>query len=126
TVSNDVYLSGIVEADPAVTSKANLTGDVIGVHVKLGSVVKEGQKIATIKGFNSAGQTITSVVKARSAGTISSLSIVKNQLVNAGETIAKIAPPGFHVTATVQPIERYRLTGAPTEAMVTINGGPAP
>jgi multidrug efflux pump subunit AcrA (membrane-fusion protein) len=126
TVSNDVVLSGTIKADDAVPVKAPLDGTLISVDVAVGSVVSAGQQIGVVKGFNAAGRTVTVAISAPVAGTISALSIVTNQQTQAGTVVAQIAPPGFYVTATVQPVDRYRLIDAPTEAQVTVTGGPAP
>lgn len=126
TVSNDVVLSGTVKADDAVPVKAPLDGNLTSVDVGVGSVVGAGQQIGVIKGVNSAGRAISVAISAPVAGTISALSIVPNQTTTAGTVVAQIAPPGFYVTAPVQPADRYRLTGAPPEAQVTVTGGPAP
>src|SRR5690606_16770076 len=126
TVSNDVLLSGVVKADDAVPVKAPLDGTVIDVNVVVGSVVGAGQQLAVVKGVNSAGRSVTAIISAPVAGTISAFSLVPNQSTTAGTVVAQIAPPGFYVTATVQPIDRYRLLTAPEEALVTVSGGPAP
>jgi multidrug efflux pump subunit AcrA (membrane-fusion protein) len=126
TVSNDVLLSGTVNADDAVPVKAPLDGTVVAVNVGVGSVVTAGQQIGAIKGVNSAGRAVQVAIVAPVAGTVSALSIVTNQGTTAGTVVAQIAPPGFYVTATVQPADRYRLLTAPTEALVTVIGGPAP
>jgi macrolide-specific efflux system membrane fusion protein len=126
TVSNDVVLSGTVKADDAVPIKAPLDGTITSVDVGVGWVISAGQQIGVVKGFNAAGRAISVAITAPVAGTISALSIVTNQQTTAGTAVAQIAPPGFYITASVQPTDRYRLTGAPTEAMVTVTGGPAP
>jgi macrolide-specific efflux system membrane fusion protein len=126
TVSNDVVLSGTVKADDAVPVKAPLDGTLTSVDVGVGSVVAAGQQIGVVKGVNSAGKTVTVGIGAPVAGTISALSIVPNQQTQAGTVVAQIAPPGFYVTASVQPADRYRLLEAPAEAQVTVTGGPAP
>jgi macrolide-specific efflux system membrane fusion protein len=126
TISNDVLLSGTVNADDAVAIKAPLDGTVIEVDASVGSVVVAGQQLGVVKGSNSAGRAITVAITAPVAGTVSALSIVPNQGTTAGTVVAQIAPPGFYVTATVQPTDRYRLLNAPTEAQVTVIGGPAP
>jgi macrolide-specific efflux system membrane fusion protein len=126
TVSNDVVLSGTVKADDAVPVKAPLGGEVIQVDVAVGSVVSAGQGMGVIKGVNSAGRAVTVAITAPVGGTVSSVSIVVNQQTNAGTVIAQIAPPGFYITAAVQPVDRYRLADAPAEATVTVTGGPAP
>lgn len=126
TVSNDVVLSGTVKADDAVPVKAPLDGSLASVDVGLGSVVGAGQQLGVVKGVNSAGRAISVAITAPVAGTISALAIVTNQSTTAGTVVAQIAPPGFYVTASVQPADRYRLVSAPTEAQVTVTGGPAP
>jgi len=126
TVSNDVVLSGTVRADDAVPVKAPIDGTVQKVDVRVGATVAAGQRIAVVAGVNSSGRTITSGIVAPVAGTVSALSIVTNQSTTAGTVVAQIAPPGFYVTASVQPTDRYRLIEAPTEAEVTVSGGPAP
>jgi macrolide-specific efflux system membrane fusion protein len=126
TISNDVVLSGTVKADDAVPVKAPLDGTITSVDVSVGWVVTAGQQIGVVKGFNAAGRTVSVAITAPVAGTISALKIVPNQQTTAGTAVAQIAPPGFYVTASVQPADRYRLVGAPTEAMVTVTGGPAP
>jgi len=126
TVSNDVVLSGTVKADDAVPVKAPLDGNLTSVDVAVGSVVEAGQQVGVVRGFNSAGRAISVAITAPAAGTISALSIVTNQNTTAGTVVAQIAPPGFYVTASVQPADRYRLLDAPAEAEVTVTGGPAP
>ena len=39
---------------------------------------------------------------------------------------ARSRPQSFNVTATISPEQLYRLTEQPTEAQVTVQGGPAP
>jgi multidrug efflux pump subunit AcrA (membrane-fusion protein) len=43
-----------------------------------------------------------------------------------GTETYKITPARYHLLATVEPVQLYRLVNAPTEAAVTITGGPAP
>jgi multidrug efflux pump subunit AcrA (membrane-fusion protein) len=59
-------------------------------------------------------------------GTLSSLSVIPGQSVSVGDAVAQIAPPSFSVSGTLTPAELYRLLNQPTEATVTITGGPAP
>lgn len=126
TVSNDVILSGTVKADDAVPVKAPLDGTVTSVDFGVGAVVEAGVQIGVVKGVNASGRAISVAITAPVGGTISALSIVPNQSTTAGTIVAQIAPPGFYVTAPVQPTDRYRLVDAPTEATVTVAGGPAP
>ena len=64
-------------------------------------------------------------VVAPAAGTVSSVTVIVGQSAAIGDTIAKIAPPSFHVSATILPEQQYRLLNLPTEALVTVTGGPA-
>lgn len=57
---------------------------------------------------------------------LSSLDVIPGQVVAIGAVTGQIAPPSFNVTATLTPEQQYRLSEQPTEALVTITGGPAP
>jgi len=43
-----------------------------------------------------------------------------------GDVVGQVAPPSFNVSATLAPEQQYRLLDKPTEAQVTVTGGPAP
>lgn len=126
TIRNDVILDGTVNADAAVAVPATLAGEVAEVYVKEGQHVEAGQELALLKGFYDNGMTRWSKVTAPRAGTLSSFTALVGQQVSVGDPVGRIAPPSFNVTATIPPTEQYRLTTQPTEATVTIVGGPAP
>ena len=47
-------------------------------------------------------------------------------MVSVGDEVGKVAPGTLSVTGTLTPDQQYRLVGAPTQASVTLTGGPAP
>jgi membrane fusion protein, macrolide-specific efflux system len=56
----------------------------------------------------------------------SSFSALVGQLFSVGDAVGQIAPPSFHVSGSLAPEQLYRLLEQPTEAEVSITGGPAP
>jgi len=136
TILNEVLVAGTVSADAARPVKATLAGEVVEMHIKQGEKVKKDQKILTIreeipgefKPDGSVGKTTYkyAVVKAGVAGTLSNLGVIKGQLVAVGDPVGQIAPPTFNVSGTIAPDQLYRLLNEPTEATVTVIGGPAP
>lgn len=130
TVTNDIVLSGTVAADEAVPIPATVSGVVWEVYVTKGQWVDAGAEILRIRGdvIDAEGtpQTVWRTVTAPASGTLSSLTAIPDASVSAGAAVGQIAPPTFHVTGSIPPEELYRLIQRPTEATVTINGGPAP
>ncbi|WP_350347002.1 hypothetical protein ABIQ69_10165 [Agromyces sp. G08B096] len=144
TIANDVLLTGTVNADAPIPVKAVATGTVDEVFVAVGAQVAAGQVLFDIKVPNEAepveqtgpdGQPVVSVPKttyrfervlAPAAGTLSALDVIAGQPVATGDVSGQVAPPSFNVTASLSPAQQYRLTAAPSEALVTIAGGPAP
>ena len=57
---------------------------------------------------------------------MSELAVVKGQPTSVGSDLMTLTPARYHVLGTVEPVQLYRLLGAPTEGSVTIPGGPAP
>ena len=130
TVQNDVSLSGSINADAAVPVASTATGEISKSHVKKGTKVKKGDKIATVR-TETAKDDGTPVIQiktivAPATGTISDYTALVGQLVSIGDPIGQIAPPTYTVSGSIPPEELYRLLKEPTEAQVTINGGPAP
>ena len=129
TIRNDVVLDGTVNADAAVPVKATLAGEVRKVIGVQGQAVAPDTELLTIRSetINPDGTTSakTVTVKAGAAGVLSSFTVLQGQMVTVGETVGQIAPPSFNVTATLAPEQQYRLLEQPTEATVTVTGGPA-
>ncbi len=135
-VNNTVHVDGTVAADAAVPVKATATGNVVKLLAAAGAQVSSGTPILTIKsdtpGSQHADGTVgpdiirTITVTATATGTLSALPVIAGQGVSVGDAVAQIAPPSFSVSGTLTPAELYRLLNQPTEATVTITGGPAP
>jgi macrolide-specific efflux system membrane fusion protein len=130
TVKNDVTLTGTVAADPAVPVKATLAGVVRKVIATPGQGVEVGTPILSLRAQvpNPDGSLSTkdATVLSPSAGILSSLPALVGQSFSVGDAVGQVAPPGFHVSGTLPPEQLYRLVNKPTEALVTIAGGPAP
>ncbi len=130
TIRNDVVLDGTIGADAAVPVKATLAGEVRKVMGVVGQQVDAETELFTIRAetVNAEGavSTRTVTVKAGAGGTLSSFPVLSGQMLSVGDTAGQVAPPSFHVSATLGPEQLYRLLDAPTEAQVAINGGPAP
>lgn len=123
SVVNELSLTGNIARDEAVTIRGTVTGSVTKVHVADGATVTAGQVLFTVKQDMPAKSVD---IVAAEAGEISEIALVKGQLTNVGEEIAKLSPSRYHLLATVDPVQLYRLVNAPSEATVTITGGPAP
>ncbi|MFB6611721.1 hypothetical protein ACFCVO_15440 [Agromyces sp. NPDC056379] len=144
SIANDVVLTGTVNADASAPVKATGTGAVDEVFAAAGQQVAAGQKLYDIKVQDEVEPVETvgpdgmptmttpkpsfhfEKVLAPTAGVLSSLDVITGQPVATGDVTGQVAPPSFNVTATLSPEQQYRLTSAPTEALVTIAGGPAP
>ena len=144
SISNEVVLTGTVNADAAVPVKATGAGAVDEVFVQQGATVRAGDKIFDIKVENPVEPveqvgpdgmpSITTPrptyrfekVLAPADGVLSSLGVIPGQQVTIGEVAGQVAPPTFNVSATLPPEQQYRLTAQPSEAVVAIAGGPAP
>lgn len=141
-IANQIELAATVVADPAIPARGTLAGEVAELHVKEGARVSAGAVIATVRKeieqepvtrTDAEGNVTTTTpptkyrtaqVTAPAAGTVSSLPMVVGQSVSIGDTVAQIAPDTFSVTATIEPAQRFRLTEEPTEARVSVTGGP--
>lgn len=130
TISNDVTLSGTVEADAAVPIPATLTGEVREVYVGAGQWVDAGADVLEMRAVvaypDGTSGTKWETVTAPISGTISSFAALVGQQFAVGDAIGQIAPPSFHVSGSIPPEQLYRLLERPSDAQVTINGGPAP
>lgn len=122
-VANALSLTGTVARDAPYAVRSEIDGTVTAVHVGQGQAVAAGQPLFTVK----QGYPVKNVdVLAPEAGDVGEIAVVKGQPASIGGELAKLTPARYHVRATVDPVQLYRLQGAPTEASVTIQGGPAP
>jgi len=130
TVKNDVTLTGTVNADAAVPVKATLAGEVRKLLVAPGQAVEVGTPILTLRADVAAPDGTVSAknatVTSPAAGTLSALPALVGQVFAVGDTVGQVAPPTFNVSGSLPPAQLYRLINRPTEALVTITGGPAP
>ncbi|MCG2803559.1 MAG: secretion protein HlyD [Cellulomonas sp.] len=144
TITNTVNVEASVVADPAVPVKATAVGTVAKLLAKDGATVAAGDPILQIRQETPqdpttstnpetgdpvttpvAPKVTTTVVKADVGGVLS-LPTLKDQTVAVGDVVAKVAPGTLSVSGTLTPDQQYRLVNAPTEAQVTLKGGPAP
>ena len=130
TITNDVTLPATVSADAAVAVKATLAGEAKKVFVKPGQAVVAATPILTIRSevpaADGAAVIKTVTVTAGSVGILSSFPVLVGQVVAVGDVVGQVAPPTFSVSGTLSPEQQYRLLNRPTEAVVSITGGPAP
>ena len=130
TIQNDVTLTGTVANDPAIPIKATLSGVVYDVYVSAGQYVDAGTEILRLRAdvINPDGtqyvdyETVTAPI----AGTLSTFTALEGQTFSVGDDVGKVSPASFSVSGTIAPEQQYRLLNRPTEAQVTITGGPAP
>ncbi|WP_159078139.1 efflux RND transporter periplasmic adaptor subunit [Salinibacterium hongtaonis] len=129
TIKNDVVLTGTVSADEAVAVRSTAPGVVRKVSVTVGAWVDAGAEMFVIREdvIRDDGTTWARDLKvvAPAAGTVSTVAVIVGQAAAIGDSIAKIAPPSFHVSATLLPEQQYRLLNQPTDALVSVTGGPA-
>ncbi|WP_406249629.1 efflux RND transporter periplasmic adaptor subunit [Microbacterium sp. M] len=123
SVVNALSLPANVARDESFPLRGDVNGTVTAVHVTDGATVAAGQVLFTIKQDDPKKNVD---IVAAEAGEISEIALVKGQIATVGEQIATLSPARYHVLATVDPVQLYRLVGAPSEATITITGGPAP
>lgn len=122
-IVDELTVDGTIARDAAIAVRSQIEGTVTNVAVAEGQAVAAGQVLFTVK------QTYPEKnidITAPEAGDLTSFELVKGQAVSLGAEVAKLTPARFHIMGTVDPVLLYRLVGAPTEAQVTIQGGPAP
>jgi multidrug efflux pump subunit AcrA (membrane-fusion protein) len=143
TVSNTVTVTGTVVADPSVTVKATAAGTVRRLLASPGPVTA-GQALLEIRweeerepvtGTDADGNPTvtqpaprvrTATVAAPTAGTLTSLDVLVDQIVAVGDRVGTISPGTLSVTATLSQAEQFRLLSPPSAAEVEVQGGPAP
>jgi hypothetical protein len=144
-VTNTVTLTGQIVADPAAPQKVTQRGVVTAVHAKPGDVVEAGAPLLEVtleeprepltETDPETGEvTVTErrpkvtreTVEATTAGTIATFTALQDQEVAVGEDFASISPGTLSVTGSMVAEQQFRLLQIPTEATVTVTGGPAP
>ena len=122
-VVSALSLPGSVARDASFPIRSEDDGTVTEIHVGEGQAVAAGQALFSIKRSENSR---TVDVVAPEAGNVSKITVVRGQPASVGAELATLAPARFHVLSTVEPAQLYRLLNAPSEAQVTIPGGPAP
>jgi membrane fusion protein (multidrug efflux system) len=144
TVTNTVTVEGTVVADSPVVVKATAAGTVRQLFVEAGQQVAAGEGILEIRSEEErppvtgkdaeANPTSTpqpplvrtQTVTAPSAGTLTKLDVLVDQIVAVGDKTGEISPGTLSVTAPLTQVEQFRLLAPPSTAEVTSQGGPAP
>lgn len=122
SVVNALTLSGNVARDDAYPVRSEINGTVTTVHVGNGAVAA-GQVLFTVK-QDDPERNIDIV--APEAGDLSEFVVIKGQQVTVGADVVTLTPARYHLLAAVEPVQLYRLVNTPSDATVTITGGPAP
>ncbi len=123
SIVNELSLDANIARDDSFAVRSEINGTVTAVHVAEGATVSAGQKLFTVK----QDYPVRHIdIVAPEAGEVSQLALIKGQSVGIGGETLTLTPARYHVLATVAPVQLYRLVGAPSEATVTIAGGPAP
>ena len=144
TVTNTVSVEGSVVTDPAVTVRATLDGTVEKLVAANGQALdakaavlqivhSEPREPLVTTDATTGEQKVTErspritreTVVAPIGGTLA-MTTLKGQTVSVGDSVASVLPGTLSVTGTLTAAQQYRLIGAPTEASVSLNGGPAP
>lgn len=144
SITNTVTVQGSVVADAAVPAKATMAGTVTKLLATHGQHVDAGTPLLEITLETPVEPTVTTnpengeqtvrenrprikreTVTAPTAGTLT-LTALKDQIVSVGDGIGSVSPGTLSVSGTLTPDQQYRLLAAPTEAEVTLKGGPAP
>jgi multidrug efflux pump subunit AcrA (membrane-fusion protein) len=144
TVANTVTVQGTVVADATVPVKATKAGTVRRVLVEAGDVVAEGDAVLEVRweeerepvaGTDADGNPTstpraprvrTATVPAPTAGTVTAVDVLVDQVVAVGDRVAGISPGSLSVTATLGQDDQFRLLAPPSTAQVEVQGGPAP
>ncbi len=122
-ITDQLAIDGTIARDEAITVRSQVEGVITKVAVAQGQAVTAGQVLFTVKQT----EPVKNIdVVAPEAGDLKTFELVKGQAVSLGADVATIIPARYHVVGTVDPVLLYRLVGAPTDAAVTIQGGPAP
>jgi len=143
-VVNTVTLDGTVRSDAATEVRSSGTGEVARLRVAVGDRVEQGAPLldvtvteerpdrtetlpdGTTTTVPQEPSTRTEVVRTPVAGTVGTLAVLEDQLVSVGDVVAAISPGTLSVVAPLTQEQQFRLLAPPSEATVTVPGGPAP
>ncbi len=147
TVTNNVEMTGTVQADAAIPVRSTAVGKVVYFFVDEGAQLAAGDRIYQIRSevapepvavVDDAEEPNESAdpapgpvysytdVVATEAGILDTLTVLMNQETSVGETAGTIAPGTFSITGSLTTAQQFRLMGRPTTASGTVTNGPAP
>lgn len=142
-ITASVTLDASVTQDAAQEAKTSLAGAIQTLSVADGADVAAGAVLVRVRQetpvpprevtdpdgsvriVEQRPRVATADITAPVAGKVT-LRVLKDQEVAVGDVIASVQPATNSVVATLTPEQRYRLIAAPTEATVTLRGGPGP
>jgi len=143
-VVNEVSLEGTVQSDAATEVRATGAGEVARLRVAVGEQVDQGAPIldvtvteerpdrtetlpdGTTTTVPQEPTTRTEVVRTSAAGTVGTLAVLEDQLVSVGDVVATVSSGALSVVAPLTQEQQFRLLAPPSEATVTVPGGPGP
>lgn len=142
-ISNTIDIKGQVVEDAVVEIPADLAGVVDSFAVDKDTWVEAGSELLYLKhtepqepitSTDAEGNTTStkvpdkvtwSTIYAPVSGTVT-FKVIRAQDTSVGMTVATIAPGTYSATGTITASQQYRLTDAPSSALVTVEGGPSP
>lgn len=122
-ITDELTMSGTIARDDSLTIRSTADGTITKVAIGSGQSVAAGDVLFQVKQFDPIRYID---IVAPEAGDVGEVALVVGQTASLGGELVTLSPARYHVTATIDPVALYRLVGAPTEASVSITGGPAP
>lgn len=142
-ISNTVNVKGQVVEDAALQVQATLNGVVDSFEVTKGSYVTAGSPLLYLKKVEPqepvqevgedgsitqvrvADKVTWATVYAPADGVVS-FNVIEGQDTTIGMVVATVSPGTYSAVGTITPSQQYQLTNAPTTAVLSLEGGPAP
>ena len=144
-IASTIEVTGTVAADPAAIVKSTAAGVVTRLHHAEGDAVEAGTPLLDVKvtlppvegtTVTAPDGTVTSTpprersrtvtVRAGSASTLATLTVLKDQEVSVGTDVATVSPGTLSVSAPLTQTQQFRLLTPPAVASAQAPGGPAP
>ncbi|QPL06096.1 MULTISPECIES: efflux RND transporter periplasmic adaptor subunit [Actinomyces] len=143
-IANTVDVKGQVVEDAAIQAQATLNGVVDSFDVAKGAYVTAGAPLIYLKKVEPqeplrgvddetgepfetprADKVTWATVYAPADGIVS-YNVIEGQDTTIGMVVATVSPGTYSAVGTITPSQQYQLTNAPSTAMLTLEGGPAP
>jgi multidrug efflux pump subunit AcrA (membrane-fusion protein) len=123
SIVNQLDVGATIARDEQIVVKSEFDATVSSVNAGVGSRVAAGQSLYQVRMEDPVR--FFDIV-APIAGDVAAMAAVKGQFVSIGSEVATMTPLTYHALGTIEPVQLYRLIDAPTDATLTIAGGPAP